>query len=431
MHSRKWYHPKRITFLVATLFIGYSAAAQKLTSSLTGTVRDSVSQLPVAYATVVLLTDNSVGKPVAVAVTDENGLFSLTNLAAGRFRLQVSFVGYAPATQVVGVTAAKPTNLGLIFLSPAAQRLGEAVVVGTKPLVEVHPDRFVYNAQQDVGNAGGTAVDVLRKTPLLAVDGEGNVTMRGSANFKVLVDDKPSPSLAQNLAQALKDIPADQVQRVEVITSPSAKYDGEGTAGIINIVLKKGGRRNVNGRLGASGGNRSTEVTSALSLKKGKLGINASASAGRWNEPDQLMRRRLGFTSLGTDTLTQSGRRQTSGGWYFTTLGLDYDPAAQHSFSLSGTLNGYRAQGKRDLFNRFVSPDFSLDQLFTRATTEFSSSLSTEVTSTYTRTFAQPRREWSVLGQYARTAGRFGYEVDQYLNSAVARELEQANDGTI
>jgi hypothetical protein len=91
------------------------------------------------------------------------------------------------------------------------QQLGEAVVVGRKPLVEVQPDRFIYNAAQDIGNAGGTAADVLRKTPLLAVDGLGTVTLRGSTNFKVLINNHPSPTLAQNLTQALKGLPADQI----------------------------------------------------------------------------------------------------------------------------------------------------------------------------------------------------------------------------
>ncbi len=424
-HNRQQYFIRSIGLLLSGLLVGHIAAAQLPTGSLTGTVRDSVSQQPVAYATVVLLSGAPGRSALAGSTADEHGLFTLLRLAPGAFRLQVSFVGYATRTQAVTITSGL-TTLPSVLLVPAAQRLGEAVVVGTKSLVDVRTDRLVYNADQDVGNAGGTAADVLRKTPLLAVDGQGNVTMRGSANFKVLVNNHPSPALAQNLAQALKGIPADQIQRVEVITTPSAKDDGEGTAGIINIVLKKGARRNLNGRLGASGGNRATEVTSALGFKRGKLGVNLLASAGRWNEPDRLTRRRLGFSSLGTDTLTQSGRRQNTGTWYNGTLGLDYDPAAHHSFSLLGTLGGYRAQGQRDLFNRLVSPDAALNQLFTRTSTEYGGSLSTEATGTYTRTFAQERREWSVLGQYARNAGTFGYDVDQYANSAVALGPGQA-----
>ena len=138
----------------------------------------------------------------------------------------MSYVGYGPQTRAVTVTAGS-TDAGTFRLPVAGTTLAEAVVVGTKPAVEVRPDRLVYNADQDVTNAGGTASDVLRKAPLLAVDGEGNVKMRGSDNFKVLVNNKPSPTLANNLAEALKSIPADQIKSVEIIPTPPAKYDSK------------------------------------------------------------------------------------------------------------------------------------------------------------------------------------------------------------
>jgi len=408
------------------LIAPYATLAQQLPGTLLGSVQDSVSHQPVAYATVVLLPLSATGSQLAGATTDPEGLFTLTKVAPGSFRLQVSFVGYASRTQPVVVTSAT-TTLPPILLAPVAQQLGEAVVVGRKPLVEVQPDRFIYNAAQDIGNAGGTAADVLRKTPLLAVDGLGTVTLRGSTNFKVLVNNHPSPMLAQNLTQALKGLPADQIQSVEVITTPSARDDGEGTAGIINIVLKKGARRQLNGHIGASGGNRATELTSALGFKRGPVSVNAAASTGTWYEPDQLTRQRLGFSTLGTDTLTQSGRRINSGQWYNATLSLDYDPAEHHRLALTGTLSGYQGQGQRDLFNRLASPDVTLSQLYTRANTEYIGNRSNEVTGTYTRTFAQARREWSVLAQYARNAGTFGYAFDQFSNSAGALAPDRAD----
>ena len=424
-------HPVRTSFRISSLLllqvlVSYAALAQQLSSPLVGIVQDSVSRQPIAYATVVLLPSSPGGSQLAGSITDKQGSFTLTKLRPGSFRLRVSLVGYASRTQFVVVTSAT-TILSPILLAPAAQQLGEAVVVGRQPLVEVQPDRLVYNAAQDIGNAGGTATDVLRKAPLLAVDGAGNVTLRGSTNFKVLVNNHPSPALAQNLTQALKGFSADQIQRVEVITTPSARDDGEGTAGIINIVLKKGARRQVNGHVGASGGNRATELTSALGFRRGPVSVNAAASTGTWYEPDQLTRRRLGFSALGTDTLMQRGRRLNSGQWYNATLSLDYDPAEQHRFALTGTLSGYQGQGQRDLFNQLISPDKALNQLFTRANTEYVGNASREVTGTYTRTFAQARREWSVLTQYSHNAGTFGYVFDQFTNSAVALAPDRAD----
>jgi len=424
-------HPLRTllrssSLLLLQVLISYAALAQQRPGTLVGVVQDSVSRRPVAYATVVLLPPSPGGSQLVGTMTDLQGSFALTKLISGSFRLQVSLVGYAARTQSVVVTSAT-TTLPPMLLAPAAQQLGEAVVVGRKLLLEVQPDRLVYNAAQDIGNAGGTAADVLRKTPLLAVDGAGNVTLRGSTNFKVLVNNHPSPALAQNLTQALKGFSADQIQSVEVLTTPTARDDGEGTAGIINIVLKKGARRQVNGHIGASGGNRATELTSALGFKRGPVSVNAAASTGTWYEPDQLTRRRLGFSALGPDTLTQSGRRLNSGQWYNATLSLDYDPSEHHRFALTGTLSGYQGQGQRDLFNRLVTSDKAQNQLFTRANTEYIGNASHEVTSTYTRTFAQARREWSVLAQYARNSGNFGYTFDQFTNSAVALAPDQAD----
>jgi outer membrane receptor protein involved in Fe transport len=423
-------HWRLSALLLLLLCLGGPAAAQAptplaATGSLSGTVLDSLSRQPVAYATVVLLPLSG-DKSITGVAADDQGHFSFTRLAAGAFRLRASYVGYGTRTRpvTVGVGA---TAVGTLLLPTTAQALGEAVIVGQKPVVEVRPDRLVYNADQDVSNAGGTAQDVLRKAPLLAVDGDGNVKMRGSANFKVLVNNKPSPTLASNLAEALKSIPADQIKSVEVITTPSAKYDGEGTAGIINIILKKGVDQGVNGRLGASGGNRNSNFNSALNFRKGKVGFTSSANAGAWYNPGDFSRERINYTSRGNDTLRQSGTSYNKGAWQYGTVGLDYDPAEHHSFSLAGSLNHYGGNTMQDLFSQDRAAFSVTNPLYTRATKNIFSGLNVEGTGTYTRTFKQARKEWSVLGQYALNTGTFGYDFDQYTNSAIPLEQSQAS----
>ena len=414
----RWLLPVAVLLASATLAQAQSPAAPAVagTGSLTGTVLDSLSHQPVSYATVVLLPAAPPDKPITGVAADDAGKFSLTKLPAGTYRVRVSYVGYGTRTRAVTVTGGA-TALGTIQLPSAATALTEAVVVGEKPVVEVRPDRLVYNADQDVSNAGGTAQDVLRKAPLLAVDGEGNVTMRGSANFKVLVNNKPSPTLARNLAEALKSIPAEQIQSVEVITTPPAKYDGEGTAGIINIILKKGTKQGANGRVGFSSGNRNTNFNSALNFRQGKINFTSSANAGAWYNPGKSETYRLGRSPA--DTLRRSGDRYNKGGWTYGTVGLDYDPAEHHSITLAGSVNYYQGQGTSDLFNRYTSPDVQYNQLFTRATKEVFNGLNIEGTGTYTRTFTQARKEWSVLGQYALNTGTFGYDYNQFEGSSV------------
>jgi outer membrane receptor protein involved in Fe transport len=424
--------------LTLSLGVAFGALAQAPvaalagTGSLTGTVLDSLGRQPVAYATVVLLPATG-DKPITGVAADDQGHFSMAKLAAGSFRLRASYVGYGTRTRPVTIGTGA-TAIGNFLLPTAAQALGEAVIIGQKPVVEVRPDRLVYNAEQDVSNAGGTAQDVLRKAPLLAVDGDGNVKMRGSSNFKVLVNNKPSPTLASNLAEALKSIPAEQIKSVEIITTPSAKYDGEGTAGIINIVLKKGVDQGVNGRVSVASGNRNSNFNSALNFKKGKIGFTSSASAGAWYNPGESSRERITTSLLGTDplrlgidTLRQNGKTKNLGGWYYGTVGLDYDPAEHHSFSLAGSVNGYGGNTKQDLFSRDAANFAVVNPLFTRNTKNIFSGLNVEGTGTYTRTFATARKEWSVLGQYALNNGTFGYDFDQYNNSTVVLEQSQAS----
>ncbi len=392
------------------------------TGSLTGAVLDSLKKEPVPYATVVLLPATG-DSPITGVAADDAGKFSLTKLTAGSFRLRVSYVGYGTQTRAVTVGAGA-TALPPFRLPVAGTALAEAVVIGTKPVVEMRPDRMIYNADQDVTNTGGTAADVLRKAPLLAVDGDGKVTMRGSANFKVLVNNKPSPTLASNLAEALKSIPADQIKSVEIITTPPAKYDGEGTAGIINIVLKKGVDRGLNGRVSASGGNRNTSLNTALNFKKGKLGFTSSANTGTWYNPNEFERAR--YDKQDFSALAQNSTGRSRGHWYYGTLGLDYDLSEHQSLSLAGSVQGYIGDNISNLFSTFAAPT-APNQLFSRGTVNNFSGVNGELTGTYTKTFAQARREWSILGQYANNSGTFGYDYDQFQNSYATLAPGQAS----
>jgi outer membrane receptor protein involved in Fe transport len=425
---------KITTLLLAWLLLGLATtawaqvpAAAGGTGSLTGTVLDSLTRQPVAYATVVLLPPAPSDKPITGVAADDQGKFALTKLAAGAFRLRVLYVGYAARTRPVTVGPGA-TALGPVLLPSATTALAEAVVVGQKPVVEVKPDRLVYNADQDVSNAGGTAQDVLRKAPLLAVDGDGNVTMRGSNNYKVLVNNKPSPTLAKNLAEALKAIPAENIQSVEVITTPSAKYDGEGTAGIINIVLKKGTKQAANGRISASSGNRNSNFNSSLNFRRGKLNFTSSANAGLWYNPGRAETYRQSYSRFGTDTLRQNSTNFNRGRWFYGTLGLDYDLNEHNSLSLASSIDGYGGSSTSNLLNSYVSPVPSVaSQLFTRDTKSTFGGTSFETTGTYTRTFAQARREFSALVQYALTPGNFGYDYNQYDNVNHSLEPSQAS----
>lgn len=218
---------------------GYGGgASSQITGKITGTIVDGSNSEPVSYATVVIKSPKD-GGTVNGVVTGDDGSFKLVGLKLGKYIVEVSFVGYQKFSQEVELTPREPDyEFESIKLSTDTDQLDEVVVSGQRETIENKIDRIVYNAEQDVANMGGDASDVLRRAPLLSVDQDGNVSLRGNSNVQILINGKPSSMFGANTGDALKMIPSDQIKSVEVITSPSAKYDGEGTAGIINIITK-------------------------------------------------------------------------------------------------------------------------------------------------------------------------------------------------
>lgn len=242
---------------------------------ITGKIIDKQSQEPVSYASVILL-DGETEKNISGAVADESGQFFITGFKDGKYKLRVSFMGYSVADPKEFTVSAGENyfNFGSIFLEEESVGLQEVVVQGQRQLIEERVDRTIYNAENDLTTIGGDAADVLRRVPMLSVDLDGNVSMRGSSNILVLIDGRQSAIVANNIAEALKQIPAEEIKSVEVITSPSAKYDAEGTGGVINIITKKNKLEGF-----------SLSVNSSAGLRGSNLGVNASAKKGRmgWN----------------------------------------------------------------------------------------------------------------------------------------------------
>jgi len=392
------------------------APAAKLgvgTGQLHGRVQDAATKKPVEYATVLLLPAEGTA-PLASTTCDGQGHFELGRLPAGAFRLQLSFVGYASRTDPVTVTSG-PTDLGVLALTAAAQKLGEVAVTGQRPLVETRPDRLVYNAEQDATSTGGTAADVLRKTPLLNVDVDGNVQLRGSSNLRILINNKPSAMLAGNLADALKQIPADQIKAIEVITSPSSKYDAEGSGGVINIVLKKSNLQGTNGNLGAGVGNRNQNVNGSLNVRRGKLGLNTRLSSYYNTYPYRSSLSRTDFTSAGTGQFSQQTSSRSEGVGGYGQVELTYDPSPLHSFTLSSNGNLYRSDSPQELLSQYAGLP-GRDTLYARDIAQRYLGRNYDFNAGYTRTFGpeQPRREWSVLGQHTRSSNTGRYALGQY-----------------
>ncbi len=233
--------------LVLTMMVGGSLAdAQNLPGGmLVGRVVDAQLGSPLEYANVVLY-DSESNEQITGATTNNDGVFRLMGVRPGIYRLEVSFMGYYPTTvDTVRVTSPEEgIRMGTIELERAVLMMEGVDVTSDKPAVEFKIDKKVINVSKHYTATSGTAVDVLENVPSVTVDVEGNVTLRGSTNFTLLIDGRPTVLEPDD---ALQQIPANAIENIEIITNPSAKYDPSGIAGIINIVMKKQRSQGTNG----------------------------------------------------------------------------------------------------------------------------------------------------------------------------------------
>ena len=376
---------------------------------ITGVVMDSLDNVPVQFATVAL-NNPTTHKPIDGTVADEKGKFSLTKVPAGNFEVVISFVGYKTKTFKAAITEkGNEINLGIIKFDFETELLKDVVVEGQRALMEEKVDRTVYNAENDKTTAGGDASDVLRRVPMLTVDLDGNVTMRGNSNVKVLINNKPSTIMASSISDALKQIPADQIKSVEVITSPSAKYDAEGSAGIINIITKKNNLQGLTLNVDAGAGLRGSNLGLNGNYRKGKMGFSLGGF-GRFGynvrgEFDNTQNRSLynsSNTLLSTTTNLQSAttlRRDLFGRYQF---GWDYDINKNNSLAASvryGARNGWNFQD--DLRTKVYGNDIQTGETLRQVDSKDLSG-TVDVNLDYTRTFAKPQREFSFLTMYSR-----------------------------
>ncbi len=222
------------------------------TVKVSGKVLDKVTNQPLEYTTITFI---EVGNPSAVSggITDAKGEFNF-DIKTGVYNIKIEFISFKPV-EIQNRTIENALNLGTFSLVEDATMLQAVEIRREESTVDIKLDKKVYNVGQDMMVKGGTVSDVLDNVPSVSVDVEGNVSLRGNDNVRILIDGKPSGLGGINIAEALKLIPAETIDKVEVITNPSARYDAEGGGGIINIVLKKGKNLGINGTVTTIVGN--------------------------------------------------------------------------------------------------------------------------------------------------------------------------------
>ena len=247
------------------------ALAQDAGTTLSGTVLDLETNQPLEYATLVL---QPVGNPdqLSGGITDATGNFNV-EAAPGKYNIRIEYISYKPYI-LNDQDLRGNIDLGTIRLEVDATQLEAVEVVGEKTTVEVRLDKKIYNIGKDITTSGGNVSDALNNIPSVTVDIDGAISLRGNENVRILINGKPSALAGFGSTDALQQLPADAIERVEVITSPSARYDAEGTAGILNIVLKQQKTLGLNGSVNTSiGFPIDSRVTTNLNLRTNKFNL--------------------------------------------------------------------------------------------------------------------------------------------------------------
>lgn len=257
-----------------------------------GVIKDADDGEPLGYVNVVL-TKPGQKTPIAGAVSNDQGAFVLSKISNGKYQIAFSFVGYTTINKLITATG-KPIDLGAIIMSEDTHTLGEVQVRAQGPQMKIDVDKKTFTVDQTIAAAGASTSDLLRNIPSVDVDNSGNISLRNNSNVEVWINGKPSGLTADNRAEILEQMPAESIEKVEIITNPSAKYDPEGSAGIINLVLKKDRKAGYYGSVTAGG----------VYPDKGKMGYNLGVN--------------LNMSSSKVDAYVSIGLRQrdmSGGGW--------------------------------------------------------------------------------------------------------------------
>lgn len=347
---------RRINLLIAFALVSLVATAQ---SGLSGVIKDKTSKKVLEFVTAMLLlpTDSSVVKAV---VTNGKGKFLLDNIQPGNYLLKSTYIGYEPVITTVAVSANQQLDVGVIeiYFIP----LMKVVTVSTRrSLLNTSIDRKIYNVDEDIMAHSGSASDVLKNLPSVEVDLEGNISLRGSGDVLVLINGRPSPLMGKARAEVLLQLPANTIERIEVITNPSARYKPDGTAGIINIVLKKNTENGWNGSVTENASTRNRYNGNInLNYKPGKLNLFGSFSMRKDNRLRTSIIDRIEFDSV-KSFYYEDTRSRTRPLSYLGTLGVDYTFNARNSIGISGSFVT-RKQVKNEVSQKYY---YSSDRLLT------------------------------------------------------------------
>jgi hypothetical protein len=338
--------------ILMLMLLAMSIGMKAQSTILKGQLVDSLSKQTEPFATVRVYKLPDMEKAVAMSVTDKDGYINQSVKGKGEYSIVISSLGKVPAQRKLRLNGEAEQNLGTILVHDDAQALGEVTVKAQAPLVKMETDKMSYNVQDDVDSRSYTVLEMLRKVPMVTVDGQDNITVNGSSSFKVYVDGKPNPMMSANPSQVFKAMPASMVKNIEVITNPGAKYDAEGAVGVLNLIMNKqqtGGKsvNGYNGNVGVVASTRSLGTDAYVSAQQGKLSISANV-AGQYQylHGIEMNIDRTQLSSAGNSLTHMSSKTSQHSNYEMGDLSMSYDVDSMSTLSASASFSQWSQRRK-------------------------------------------------------------------------------------
>ena len=392
-----------IGLIMLTAASGYSQQSIKIF----GTLCDSLTHEPIRFATVAILNQQT-RAPVQETQTDIGGHFVLENVPGRTFTLRITYTGYDDIfKENIPLNAATgELNFGMLTMTSKSSLLKEVAITAKKNTLQIVDGKKVFSVNQSLVSKGGNAADLLRNVPTLQVDADGNVSLRGSANVKVLIDGKPSIIANGDVSQMLQSIPADAIESIEVIPNPPANYDADG-AGIINIILKKNRRPGLNGSAAIGGGTRENyNADASLSYQSHKVNVYGNYSLKDGNTLT------TGFQNVTylhpTDSIVyvnETFPTVTRDEIQFIKAGIDYSLTPRSTLGISASFNSSHLHEDQLIPVIEYSAEHTPLESFNRYITVANNGGSYELDLDYTRRFKKPKEE--LLLNFAYASGSY------------------------
>lgn len=390
------------SLLLLAILFGNCFAQDNTSGTVKGIVLDKTTNSPLESVAIRIIKsdDSTLLKGTS---TDADGKFSIGEIPFGLYTVRVSLIGYnnAVAKNVVISSEKKLINFGTIKLEVRNETTEEITVVDDAPTMTFEEGKKIYNVEKDFAAKSGSVLDLLKNIPSVDVDNDGNVSLRGGGNVKILIDGKES-ALLSNGNQALQNISANTVEKIEVINNPSAKYEAEGISGILNIIIKKGQNIGYNGNFRLNTGTKDKyNFSTGGSLKKGNYSL--SGNYGFWNfyNPGHSEVNRTSFQSIESRTTEQDIYWYFKGIGHFGSLGADYEINKLNNLTFTGNVFYHRSDFGKDNYDNFYSSNGILTKYFHNYNNVFTEGFSMEGMLSYNKKYEEKGRELTIQTNYS------------------------------